>query len=104
MKTIGADVANNELLEMIGFNVTTSQVECCGMAGSFGYKKEYYDLSKNIGDDLVNQIVDTENRKGNHNILASGTSCRAQISDGMDSRNVIHPIEFIEKLLVNTNA
>ena len=100
MKTIGADIVNKELLEMIGFNITLSLVECCGMAGSFGYKKEYYELSKNIGDDLINQIVDVENTNGNQAILASGTSCRSQISDGMDGRTVTHPIEFIESILI----
>ena len=99
MKTIGAGEKNREFLEKIGFEVTSSTVECCGMAGSFGYKKEYYDLSKNVGSDLTNQIADVENTNGTQQILASGTSCRAQINDGMDGRKVIHPIQFIENIV-----
>ncbi|VAX21810.1 Predicted L-lactate dehydrogenase, Iron-sulfur cluster-binding subunit YkgF [hydrothermal vent metagenome] len=99
MKTIGADQKNIEFFEMLGFNVITSDVECCGMAGSFGYKKEYYDLSKNIGNELIKQINENAKHEGEFTILASGTSCRAQISDGMKEKNVTHPIEFIESLL-----
>lgn len=99
VKTVGADRKNIEFLMKMGFNVTTSDVECCGMAGSFGYKKEYFDLSKNIGNDLIKQIDETEQQKGESIILASGTSCRAQISDGVKEKDVTHPIEFIESLL-----
>ncbi|NOX65089.1 MAG: (4Fe-4S)-binding protein [Chlorobi bacterium] len=99
MKTIGADRENIEFLKRLGFNVTTSDVECCGMAGSFGYKKEYYDLSKNIGDELIKQIVEVTKDDDNPILLASGTSCRAQIDDGLKEKDTIHPIEFIESLL-----
>ena len=99
MKTVGADKKNIEFFKKLNFNVTISEVECCGMAGSFGYKKEYYELSKNVGDDLIEQINETAKEKGEFTILASGTSCRAQISDGAKERDVIHPIEFIESLL-----
>jgi len=99
MKTVGADKKNIEFFDKLGFNVTTSDVECCGMAGSFGYKKEYYDLSKNVGDDLIIQIDHSEQEKGEQVLLASGTSCRAQISDGMEKRKVIHPVELIANLL-----
>ena len=99
MKTVGADQKNIEFFEKLNFNVTISDVECCGMAGSFGYKKEYYNLSKNIGDDLINQINETLKQKRGVTILASGTSCRAQISDGIKEKEVIHPIEFIESIM-----
>jgi Fe-S oxidoreductase len=99
MKTIGAGDKNKEFLEKIGFEILSSTVECCGMAGSFGYKKEYYDLSKNVGSDLTNQIKKTDKTNGVLQILASGTSCRAQISDGMDERKIIQPIQFIENLI-----
>ena len=99
MKNIGADIKNIEFLEKLGYEVTTSTVECCGMAGSFGYKKEYYNLSKNIWTDLKKQIEKCENEIGAHQILASGTSCRSQISDGMKNRKIIHPIELLEELV-----
>jgi Fe-S oxidoreductase len=55
-KTIGAADATITLLRAIGFDVATSEVECCGMAGSFGYKKDYYDLSLTVGADLFQQV------------------------------------------------
>ncbi len=45
-----------EVLRSCGFDVVTSSVECCGMAGSFGYKREYYELSMAVGEDLFAQV------------------------------------------------
>src|SRR5215470_6910281 len=55
-KTIGAALPTEELLRDIGFEVVCSSVECCGMAGSFGYKKDFYELSMAVGEDLFNQV------------------------------------------------
>ncbi|MHB9012079.1 MAG: LUD domain-containing protein [Ignavibacteriaceae bacterium] len=98
MKTIGAGNAAVEFFRSIGFKVDISNVECCGMAGSFGYKKEYYDVSKNIGNELIKQIKNSTSYDGKKVILASGTSCREQISSELE--NIIyHPIEYLEKIL-----
>jgi Fe-S oxidoreductase len=53
---------------------------CCGMAGSFGYEKEHFDLSMQIGELVLFPTI----RKLNDDvtIVASGTSCRHQILDG----------------------
>jgi len=53
---------------------------CCGMAGSFGYEKEHYDVSMQVGE----LILFPEVRKTDENtiVVASGTSCRHQIKDG----------------------
>jgi Fe-S oxidoreductase len=99
MKSISKGFVASELFHNLGFDVTTSNVECCGMAGSFGYKKEYYELSKNVGDDLVRQIKDAAKLNKEMIILASGTSCREQIKDGLNTK-VYHPIEFLEKILL----
>ncbi len=98
IKTIGAGNAAVEFFIRIGFSVDVSDVECCGMAGSFGYKKEYYDISKNIGQELVKQIGKSESTGKQKIILASGTSCREQIADQLGIV-VYHPIEFLEKIL-----
>ncbi len=98
MKTIGAGTAAPEFFRRLGLKVETSNVECCGMAGSFGYKKEYYDISKNIGRDLGRQIEKSIQSNASVIVLASGTSCREQIH-GELSRNVQHPIEFIDEML-----
>ena len=98
MKTIGAGHAASDFFQKLGFVVDLSEVECCGMAGSFGYKKDYYELSKNIGNDLTNQINISKSFDKNLTVLASGTSCREQIRDDIKG-NIYHPIEFLLKIL-----
>jgi FAD/FMN-containing dehydrogenase/Fe-S oxidoreductase len=70
---------------------------CCGMAGSFGYEKEHYDLSMQIGELVLlpavrNQLSDTI-------IAAPGTSCRHQIKDGAQ-KIALHPVEILFEALV----
>ena len=68
---------------------------CCGMAGSFGYEKEHYKLSMQIGETtLFPEIRKSED----YIISAPGTSCRHQIKDGT-GRNAYHPIELMYKVL-----
>ena len=70
---------------------------CCGMAGSFGYEKEHYDISMQIGEDtLFKKIRNTENTV---EIAASGTSCRHQIYDGT-KRKSKHPISILYEALL----
>ncbi len=98
-KSIGVGHKIQEFFEEIGFDVTSSTVECCGMAGSFGYKKDYYELSMNVGNDLIKQIEKAESEKESLIILANGISCRSQINDGLNNRKVIHPIELIDSII-----
>ena len=97
-KTIGADAPTTNLLREIGFDVLTTEVECCGMAGSFGYKTDYYDLSMAVGADLFNQIIQQERSTGPRALIASGTSCTEQLHAGFD-RPVMHPIELLAAIL-----
>ncbi|HED38336.1 MAG TPA: (4Fe-4S)-binding protein, partial [Ignavibacteria bacterium] len=98
LKTIGAGYVASEFFKKLGYSVNVSNVECCGMAGSFGYKKEFYKLSKNVGNDLINQIILSDSFNNNTIILANGTSCREQISDELNNP-IYHPIEYLETLL-----
>ncbi|MFC4874013.1 FAD-binding and (Fe-S)-binding domain-containing protein [Negadavirga shengliensis] len=65
---------------------------CCGMAGSFGYEKEHYELSMQIGEMVLFPAV----RKAATDTLvaAPGTSCRHQIADGT-GRKALHPVEVL---------
>lgn len=65
---------------------------CCGMAGSFGYEKEHFDLSMKIGELVLFPSI----RKSDPNtkIVAAGTSCRHQITDGTN-RKAVHPVEVL---------
>ncbi|MGA2301247.1 MAG: LUD domain-containing protein [Candidatus Acidiferrum sp.] len=87
-----------EFLRRLGFEVTCSQVECCGMAGSFGYKKDFYDVSQAVSEELVEQWKAAESAKGPHTLLASGVSCIEQLQ-GATGRAVLHPVELLAKLL-----
>ncbi|MFN3404582.1 MAG: FAD-binding and (Fe-S)-binding domain-containing protein [Cytophagaceae bacterium] len=65
---------------------------CCGMAGSFGYEEEHYDVSMKIGELVLFPAV----RKSSEDtlIVAPGTSCRHQIKDGT-GRGAEHPVEVL---------
>jgi Fe-S oxidoreductase len=69
------------------------------MAGSFGYKKEYYDLSMKVGEDLISQIEQADDVSGQRILLASGTSCREQIQSFLQ-REVLHPIELLDRIMI----
>ena len=65
---------------------------CCGMAGSFGYEKEHYEVSMKIGE-LV--LFPTVRKEAESTIIcAPGTSCRHQIKDGTE-RIALHPVEIL---------
>ena len=87
-----------EVLRAAGFDVVTSSVECCGMAGSFGYKREYYDLSMAVGEDLFAQVRQADQDGGPRTLVASGVSCHEQLLAGM-GREVFHPAELLASTL-----
>jgi len=65
---------------------------CCGMAGSFGYEKEHYDLSMKVGELVLFPTI--RNCSETTIIAASGTSCRHQIKDGTQKK-AFHPVEIL---------
>jgi len=67
---------------------------CCGMAGSFGYEVEHYDVSMQIGELVLFPAI--RNEPTNSIIAAPGTSCRHQIKDGT-GRLAMHPVEILRK-------
>ena len=70
---------------------------CCGMAGSFGYEKEHFELSNQIGELVLFPTI----RQQNEDVIiaASGTSCRHQIHDGT-GRTAKHAVEILFEALV----
>ncbi len=82
-RTCNASSQTIDVLRAAGFDVATSSVECCGMAGSFGYKHDYYDLSMAVGADLFAQVRAAEQDGGARVLVASGVSCHEQLSAGM---------------------
>jgi FAD/FMN-containing dehydrogenase/Fe-S oxidoreductase len=80
----------------INYKVTEIKSGCCGMAGSFGYEKEHYDISMKIGE----LVLFPEVRKAKENVViaAPGTSCRHHIKDGT-GKIALHPVEILWKAL-----
>ena len=98
LKSIGLGKELPNLLSYISIKTTESKAECCGMAGSFGYKTDYYDVSKKVGGHLGAEIVDAGFSKNEKIILTNGISCSEQINEEI-AKKTLHPIEFIERLL-----
>lgn len=79
------------------YQVEVLSTGCCGMAGSFGYEKDHYEVSMKIGSlvlfpalqKIENEVI----------IAAVGTSCRHQIADGV-GKKAFHPIEILWEALV----
>jgi len=69
--------AMKEVFGQTGNSLSEIPSGCCGMAGSFGYEKEHYDLSRKIGDQILFPAVN--NRKPGTTLVANGFSCRHQI-------------------------
>ncbi len=95
----GAGTSSQALQMACGGSVETLDTGCCGMAGSFGYTKDRYDLSMQIGEITLFPAL----RKANDATLiaAPGTSCRHQIHDGT-GKNALHPIEILANRLEAT--
>ena len=74
---------------------------CCGMAGSFGYESEHYELSLKMAERRLLPAV----READEDtlIVAAGTSCRHQIEHG-SGRRALHPAEVIRNALVTETA
>lgn len=82
-----------------GYKVTEIPSGCCGMAGSFGYEKEHYELSMNVGELVL--FPEIRKTPDNITIIAAGTSCRHQIKDGTN-RNAFHPIEIMWDAIIKS--
>jgi len=93
----GAGSSGNLLKRILGKNVDVLDTTCCGMAGSFGFTPDRFDLSMKIGELGVLPAARAAAKK-NAAMLATGTSCRHQIHDGAGVR-AQHPVEFLADLL-----
>jgi FAD/FMN-containing dehydrogenase/Fe-S oxidoreductase len=80
----------------VNYTVREIQSGCCGMAGSFGYEKEHFDLANKIGE----LVLFPEIREAGDGIIiaAPGTSCRHHIKDGT-GRIAMHPVEILYRAL-----
>ena len=110
--------ATLELLRACGYAVELTDASCCGMAGTFGYEAEHYELSMKVGElkllpqirqlglensepgkhpsKIANRHSSIENRKST--IASSGSACRMQIRQGAGVE-AVHPILLLQKRL-----
>jgi FAD/FMN-containing dehydrogenase/Fe-S oxidoreductase len=80
------------VLRRAGYDVDPLDSGCCGMAGSFGYEAEHYDVSTAIAELLFEKIRGS----GADRVVAPGGSCRSQIGDGDVADDVPpHPVELL---------
>ena len=84
------------MLKAAGFEVSEVDSGCCGMAGSFGFEKEHYDLSTKIGNRRLAPAVKAS--AADVEILAPGISCRQQI-EHLAGRKAKHPAELLWEVL-----
>jgi FAD/FMN-containing dehydrogenase/Fe-S oxidoreductase len=96
-KSLGALPPAKALLERIpGARVTDLDAGCCGMAGSFGYAREHFDVSRQIGERRL--LPAARSMPAGTVLVAAGTSCRQQVHDFANVR-ALHPAELLRSLL-----
>jgi len=96
-KAVSSSACSIEMLSIPeNYNVSEIPSGCCGMAGSFGYEKEHYELSNKIGNLVL--FPEIRNSGRDVEIAAPGTSCRHHIKDGT-GRIARHPVEILFKAL-----
>lgn len=96
-KAVSSSSFTIEMLSIpVNYSVREIPSGCCGMAGSFGYEKEHYELATKIGE----MILFPEIRAASEDVIiaAPGTSCRHHIKDGT-GRVALHPVEILYRAL-----
>lgn len=83
-KALSKKRLSKKILEHVGFKVTELDAGCCGMAGSFGYEKDKFEVSMEIGSQRLFPAIKEDNNRSN--VCASGFSCRHQIFDGTETK------------------
>jgi FAD/FMN-containing dehydrogenase/Fe-S oxidoreductase len=96
-KALTGTRATVELLRRIpGAEVAELDAGCCGMAGSFGFEAEHYDLSMQIGESRLFPALRAE--PADTIVAATGVSCRQQIAHGVGAR-ARHPVQIVRDAL-----
>ena len=98
---VGVEVMAEVFRQLLNAKVNIIPSGCCGMAGSFGYEKEHYKTSLEIGEMILFPAIrkatlslQTSDLKTPTYVVAPGTSCRQQILDGTGV-TAVHPIQLL---------
>ena len=101
-KAMGLLGPTRALLSRIpGATVIDLDAGCCGMAGSFGYVRDHFDVSQKIGERRL--LPAARGLTSRSVLVAPGVSCRQQVADLADAR-AQHPAELLRSLLVDAAA
>jgi glycerol-3-phosphate dehydrogenase subunit C len=95
LRTLGIGLPALEILRLIpGLKIDNIEADCCGMGGIFGFKRENYEISQEIGRDLSEAI----DRLKPEIILSDCEGCRMQIRH-LTGLKVLHPIQILRDAL-----
>jgi Fe-S oxidoreductase len=97
---MGLEAASRALLARIpSCHVVNLDAGCCGMAGSFGYAREHYDLSRRIGERKL--LPAARSLQPGSVLVAAGVSCRQQVAHFAGAR-AVHPAVLLQSLIDET--
>jgi len=95
LRALGIGLPALEILRLIpGLQIDNIEADCCGMGGTFGFKKEKYEISEEIGRDLAEAV----DRLTPDIILSDCEGCRMQIRH-LTGLKVLHPIQILRDAL-----
>jgi glycerol-3-phosphate dehydrogenase subunit C len=99
LRVLGIGLPALEMLRLIpGLKIDHIEADCCGMGGTFGFKKEKYEISQEIGKDLAEAI----DRLKPEIVLSDCEGCRMQIRH-LTGLKVLHPIQILRDALPELN-
>jgi glycerol-3-phosphate dehydrogenase subunit C len=96
LRSLGIGFPALEILRLIpGLKIDNVDADCCGLGGTYGFKKEKYDISQEIGGDLTKAV----DRLKPEAILSDCEACRMQIRH-LTGLKVLHPIQILRDALL----
>ena len=96
LRALGSGLPALEILRLIpGLQIDNIEADCCGLGGTFGFKKEKYEISQEIGRDLAETI----DRLNPEVVLSDCEACRMQIRH-LTGLKVLHPIQILRDALL----
>jgi len=95
---VGTEPSKRMLTLPPNYTVTEVDSGCCGMAGTFGYEAEHYEISRQMAERRLLPAVRAAD--ADTIIVAAGLSCRQQIGHGDGARTALHPAEVLQDALI----
>jgi glycerol-3-phosphate dehydrogenase subunit C len=98
LKSLNIGLPALELVRLVpGLDLRLIEAECCGLGGLYGFKKEKYAITEEIGKTLAKEVA----RMDPDVILTDCEGCRMQLRD-LTGRKVLHPVQLLRDALVSS--